>query len=79
MGFLDGMFSKWVGVRSGVPQGSVLDPILFVCYINDLQQEITLFLYMYADDTKMSRESSEEVDKEALQKDPESLSESMGK
>lgn len=72
---VDGMFSEWAGVLSGVPQGSVLGPILFVCYINDLPQEITSFLYMYADDTKMFRESSEEVDREALQKDLDKLSE----
>ena len=69
------MFSNWAGVLSGVPQGSVLGPILFVCYINDLPQEISSFLYMYADDTKMFRESSEEVDRNELQKDLDKLSE----
>jgi hypothetical protein len=59
------MFSKWAGVLSVVPQGTVLEPILFVCYINDLTQEIRTFLNLYTNDTKMLRESSEWVDREA--------------
>ena len=47
--------SSWSDVSSGVPQGSVLGPILFFYYVNDLSYGVTSMVYTYADDTKLSR------------------------
>ena len=50
---LNGEASNWVDVTSGVPQGSVLGPLLFILYANDLDFGISCKLFKFADDTKM--------------------------
>lgn len=46
----NGKFSQWSDVLSGVPQGSVLGPILFIIYINDIDLGIKGRMLKFADD-----------------------------
>ena len=66
---VQGSFSGWSKVVSGVPQGSVLGPILFVIYINDLPEGIKSWCSMYADDTKLSTPVDTEEGRRKLQDD----------
>ena len=66
---VDGEVSNWKAVLSGVPQGSVLGPILFLIYINDLDDDITSKVLKFADDTKMFRKIKSNADRQHLQDD----------
>ena len=71
---VNGKQSMWLPVNSGIPQGSVLGPLLFLLYINDLPDNIDSSVYMYPDDTKLYREIREPRDHEILQEDLNKLS-----
>ena len=61
--------SDWVNVISGIPQGSVLGPTLFVIFINDLPDVVTSTIQIFADDTKIYRTVNDIGDTTYLQED----------
>ena len=70
---LDGRYSRWRPVWSGVPQGSVLGPILFLIFINDLDNGLSSSVLKFADDTKLFRPVSNCIDSQELQLDLDNI------
>ena len=70
---VNGTESRSAAVLSGIPQGSVLGPLLFVLYINDLPENIDSSVYLFADDTKLLRQVASLHDASTLQNDVEEL------
>ena len=72
---VNGCLSSFLPVLSGVPQGSVVGPLLFLIYINDLPDAISYaHPFMFADDTKCLNSIYKATDCDQLQADLDALS-----
>lgn len=70
---VEGEQSDWLPVSSGVPQGSILGPLLFILFINDLPECVLSSLKLFADDAKCYRSITSISDCHILQADLDSL------
>ena len=72
---LNGSESSWRSISAGVPQGSVLGPLLFLVYINDLTENIKSQMRLFADDSSIFTPVKNVIDThEQLVKDLETVS-----
>ena len=70
---VNGEASEWVPVSSGLPQGTVLGPLLFLIYFNDITEGISSELRLFADDCLLYRVIKSTRDCELLQQDLDRL------
>jgi hypothetical protein len=70
---VNGVKSSPADVTSGIPQGSVLGPVLFVLYINDYPRHVQSYAELFTDDTKVFNRSDCAEGRNALQQDLDSL------
>jgi len=66
---VNGAESDWARVTSGVPQGSVLGPILFIIFINDLEAGIKSKFVKFADDAKLAQAVHNVEGRDSLRED----------
>ena len=70
---VEGEKSDDVKVDSGVPQGTVLGPLMFLCHINDLPDTVKSQVRLFADDFLLYRTIKSQSDHEILQQDLNNL------
>ena len=70
---VDGQSSDWMQVTSGVPQGSVLGPLFFLVFVNDIDGGLTSSVRLFADDCAIFRVVSSKQDCDGLQADLDQL------
>lgn len=66
---LNGVRSSWAKVLSGVPQGSVLGPLLFIIFVNDIENGLSSRVWKFADDIKLAKVIDGFDDEEDMQSD----------
>ena len=73
---INGVFSEWAKVESGVPQGSILGPLLFNIFIVDINKKLKNEIIKFADDTKLWGKADTSEDIEGIREDLLELSKS---
>ena len=72
---IDGQKSDWQNVLSGIPQGSILGPVLFIIFVNDLPDVVGCLCKMFADDCKIYNSINSVIEQQRLQEDIDRLCE----
>ena len=75
---INGKSSPWAQVASGIPQGNVIGPVLFMLYINDLPDVVLNDVHLCADHSKVYSEISNVNDCGSLQEDLDNVKKSSG-